>query len=138
MNNKTVIPLLLVVVVAIGAYFAYSKNKLPPVYYMTGTIVETGNNLLKVEGEVGGKTKMINFVLNEYTALNEAVLVVSAEKIKSGEPFEPERKNQSGEISDLVVGKSVVIYALEDLLSHRNATAVKINYASFDSPKVEL
>lgn len=101
---------------------------------MSGTITEVNGNSIKVKGTIGDEEKDIDFKVSSATVFKKTTLVITLEQIKSGKPYAPLTKFESGQLSDLAPGMSVTVISKGNLTSRYSATATEVNYFIKDVP----
>ena len=149
--------LLLVSFLSIFLYFKKSEKNISQSPYepkisnemIRGTVKEVKNMSIIVEGQITSMStdsetphterKTVEFIVNSQTIIKHSIIVISAEQAKSGKQFHPETKFQTAVFSDLAPGlKLLKITSKENLFKTQKATAVEINYYTYDLPPLPL
>lgn len=97
------------------------------IHKATAQIIEVKDGSIIVEAFIG-QNQTVEFQLTNETVLNKSIAVITEEQLKADDPFTPERRIVGGAISDLIVGKNIVIYSKENLVRSKKATATRIDY----------
>ena len=101
---------------------------------MSGKVVLVKGAVVSVRGLVGGENKIVEFVVTLPTVFRKTIIGISADQIKSGEPFKPQTQILRGNIYDLMKDTDVRIKTKDNLLSVNRATATEIKYTKYDFP----
>ncbi len=126
MNKKVI--LALIVVVGIAGGLIYKFGPISSINKLTGEITEVGENFIVVKGYLRKEGRVVQFIITPNTEFNKSILAVSSEKLAAPGPVAPERRIVKGEKTDLVVGKVLVVYSQDNLLTVSKTEAIKIDY----------
>jgi hypothetical protein len=132
MKKKYISGVVVILALIAGGFF-FLKNTAKGVYEMDGRIVHTGlDGSILVEGQVGGKTKSLGFIMTDKTIYNKATLTVTKEQIASKGQFIPTREVVAGSKEDLKTGLQLIIHSDKNLLTENPATATSVDYGDND------
>lgn len=133
---KNILAIIVVLLaIAAGVFLWYKGGNMGAVSSMgTGSIVEIGENTVKIKGYVereGGEIELItvNFSVKSNTKYSKNTLVIPQNQ-NGGEPFTPEIVQSEGAFSDLAVGMPIGgVQARGKLVDGGEAKALEIDYS---------